>query len=197
MLLRPGNRAPHNVDDHIEVLDVALSQLPVKPLGLDHDDGVAMLARTDSAGATHEFAEALVERGLDFSIGFAMRKGVRLAIFALPTSAWTEAITSDCEIHEGAEVAELTNLDLSAWPSGSRAIARREEPHDEAQFNLFDPNGWRHQVFITNSTDTDITYLEAAPSRPHPSGGPHPLCQRHRAAQPPSATSPATPAGSS
>ena len=38
---------------------------------------------------------------------------------------------------------------------------RREEPHNGAQFNLFDPGGWRHQVFITNSTDPDITYLEA------------------------------------
>jgi hypothetical protein len=160
MVLRPGNRAPHNVDDHIEVLDLALAQLPVKPKGLDRQ-GVAMLARTDAAGATHQFAEALVERGLEFSIGFEMRKGVRLAILALPKTAWTEAITSDCEIREGADVAELTNLDLSSWPEGTRAIVRREEPHDGAQFNLFDPGGWRHQVFITNSTDSDITYLEA------------------------------------
>ena len=58
-------------------------------------------------------------------------------------------------------MAELTNLDLSRWPEGTRAIVRREEPHDGAQFNLFDPAGWRHQVFITNSPDTDITYLEA------------------------------------
>jgi hypothetical protein len=161
ILLRAGNRAPHNADDHIEVLDLALAQLPVKPLGLEPDNGVAMLARTDSAGASHKFVDALVERGIEFSIGFEMRKTVRLAILALPPTAWTEAITSDCEIREGAQVAELTNLDLSRWPVGTRAIVRREEPHDGAQFNLFDPNGWRHQVFITNSTDTDITYLEA------------------------------------
>ena len=120
-----------------------------------------MLVRTDAAGASHKFVDALVERGIEFSIGFEMRKAVRLAILALPSSAWTEAITADCEIREGAEVAELTNLDLSRWPVGTRAIVRREEPHDGAQFNLFDPGGWRHQVFITNSTDTDITYLEA------------------------------------
>ena len=35
------------------------------------------------------------------------------------------------------------------------------EPHAGAQFNLFDPGGLRHQVFITHSSDTDITYLEA------------------------------------
>jgi hypothetical protein len=161
ILLRSGNRAPHNVVDHIEVLDLALAQLPVAPLGSDPDNGVAMLARTDSAGATHGFVDAVVERGIEFSIGFEMRKAVRLAILALPPSAWTEAITSDCEIREGAEVAELTNLDLSSWPEATRAIVRREEPHDGAQFSLFDPNGWRHQVFITNSTDTDISYLEA------------------------------------
>ena len=161
ILLRSGNRAPHNTEDHIEVLDLALAQLPVAPKGLDPDNGVAILARTDSAGATHAFVDALIERGIEFSIGFEMRNDVRLAILALAPSAWTEAITADCEIREGAEVAELRDLDLSRWPDGTRAIVRREEPHDGAQFNLFDPAGWRHQVFITNSTDTDITYLEA------------------------------------
>ena len=117
--------------------------------------------RADSAGASHRFVDALVERGIEFSIGFEMRKAVRLAILALPATAWTEAITADCEIREGADVAELSDLDLSRWPVGTRAIVRREEPHDGAQFNLFDPHGWRHQVFITNSPDSDITYLEA------------------------------------
>jgi hypothetical protein len=161
VLLRPGNRAAHNADDHIEVLHLALAQLPVAPKGLDPVGGVAMLARTDAAGASHKFVDALVERGIEFSIGMEMRKPLRLAILALPARAWTEAITAECEIREGAEVAELTELDLSHWPSGTRAIVRREEPHVGAQFSLFDPDGWRHQVFITNSTDTDITYLEA------------------------------------
>ena len=59
-------------------------------------------------------------------------------------------------------MAEITEyLDLSAWPAGTRAICRREEPHAGAQCNIFEPEGWRHQVFITNSTDADIVYLEA------------------------------------
>jgi hypothetical protein len=161
VLLRPGNRAPHNADDHIEVLDRALAQLPVAPLGLDPRAGVAMLVRTDAAGASHKFIDALVERGIEFSIGMEMRTPLRLAVLALAPSAWTEAITAECEIREGAEVAELTELDLSRWPKGTRAIVRREEPHVGAQFSLFDPDGWRHQVFITNSTDADIAYLEA------------------------------------
>ncbi len=162
MVLRPGNASPHNGADHVEVLELALAQLPVAPLGTDPVGGVEMLARTDSAGASHSFVDALVERGIEFSIGMEMREPVRLAVLALSPSAWTEAITSDGEIREGAEVAELTpHLDLSYWPKGTRAIVRREEPHPGAQFNLFDPGGWRHQVFITNSTDPDITYLEA------------------------------------
>ena len=43
----------------------------------------------------------------------------------------------------------------------SSAGARREEPHPGAQFSLFDPQGWRHQVFITDTADPDIVYLEA------------------------------------
>jgi hypothetical protein len=162
MVLRPGNAGAHNVPDHIEVLELALTQLPVAPIGTDPIEGVAMLVRADSAGATHGFVDALVKRGIEFSIGMEMRHQQRLAILALSPTAWHEALTSDCEIREGAEVAELTeHLDLSLWPEGTRAIVRREEPHPGAQFNLFDPNGWRHQIFMTNSTDPDITYLEA------------------------------------
>lgn len=162
MLLRPGNASAHNADDHIAVLDLALDQLPVAPKGVDPVGGVAMLVRTDAAGASRAFVDALVERGIEFSVGMEMRMPVRLGILALSERDWTEAITSDCEVREGAEVAEITRLvDLSHWPEGTRAIVRREEPHPGAQFNLFDPDGWRHQVFMTNSADADITYLEA------------------------------------
>jgi hypothetical protein len=84
VLLRPGNAAAHDVGDHMAVLELALAQLPVAPLGLDPDNGVAMLVRADTAGASHRFVDALVERGIEFSIGFEMRKDVRPAILALP-----------------------------------------------------------------------------------------------------------------
>jgi hypothetical protein len=162
MLLRPGNASAHDADDHIAVLDLALAQLPVAPEGLDPVAGVTMLVRTDAAGASHAFVDALVERGIEFSVGMEMREPIRLGILALSPSEWTEAITAEGEIREGADVAEITDLvNLSHWPAGTRAIVRREEPHPGAQFNLFDPDGWRHQVFITNSGDPDITYLEA------------------------------------
>lgn len=161
-ILRPGSAGSNTAADHITVLNLALAQLPVKPKGIDPENGVEMLARADSAGATHGFVDELRADRIEFSIGFPIDEAVRLAILALPADAWGEAIRQDCEIREGAQVAEITDLlDLSGWPEGTRVIVRREEPHPGAQFNLFDPAGWRHQVFITDSADPDIAYLEA------------------------------------
>src|SRR5437764_512325 len=82
-------------------------------------------------------------------------------ILDVAPDAWVEAIDQDCALRTGAGVAELTDLlDLSAWPAGTRAICRREEPHPGAHFTLFDPEGWRYQVFLTDSDD-DLSYLEA------------------------------------
>jgi hypothetical protein len=146
----------------VALLELALAQLPVKSDQEDPEGGVAMLVRTDSAGASHVFVEALRDMGIEFSLGFRMSEDVRLAICDLPRSAWMEATDPDMEPREEAQVAELTEgVDLSAWPRGTRMILRRELPHPGATFNLFDPNGYRHQVFICDSADPDIAYLEA------------------------------------
>jgi hypothetical protein len=161
VMLRSGNAGANDADHHLEVLELTLAQLPVKPRGDDPEHGAAMLARADSAGATHAFVNALRAKGIEFSIGFDITVSVRLAILELPESAWVECVTQHGEVRDGASVAELAELDLSSWPEHTRAIVRREEPHPGAQFNLFDPNGWRHQVFICDSSDPDISYLEA------------------------------------
>ena len=161
-ILRPGNAGANTAADHIAVLELALEQLPVKPRGLDPVNGVAMLARADSAGATHDFLDALRAKGIEFSVGADITEAVRLAILDVPANAWVEAVDQDYELREGAQVAELTGLlDLSSWPAGTRAICRREEPHPGASFTLFDPEGWRYQVFLTDSPDHDLAYLEA------------------------------------
>ena len=160
--LRPGSAGANTAADHVELLDQAVAQLPVPTKQEDPEDGVDVLVRADSAGATHGFVDAIVARGFCFSIGFDITEAVRLAILDVPAGAWAVPMTLDMEDRDGAGVTEVTAyLDLSAWPEGTRAIARREEPHVGAQFNLFDPEGFRHQVFITNSADEDIVYLEA------------------------------------
>jgi hypothetical protein len=60
----------------------------------------------------------------------------------------------------GAEVAELSSLDLAGWPPGTRAICRRERPHPGAQLSFTDADGHRFQVFVTDQPDSDLARLE-------------------------------------
>jgi hypothetical protein len=155
-LLRPGNAGSNTADDHIEVLEMAIAQLPDSAITED----VKILVRTDSGGATHDFVNALRGKKINFSIGFDLTEPVREAILATPDTAWVEAITQADEVREGAAVCELDTLDLSAWPKGTRAICRRERPHPGAQLTFTDINGYRFQVFITDQNDYDLARLE-------------------------------------
>jgi hypothetical protein len=154
-ILRPGNATANHAADNIAVLDAGLAQLPTR------EAAELILVRSDSAGATHELVNAVRERELRFSIGFDLTAVVRDAILALPAKAWTPALRQDGEQRDGAEVAELTALDLHNWPVGTRAICRREIPHSGAQLTFSDLDGHRFQVFITDQLDADIAYLEA------------------------------------
>ena len=178
-LLRPGNAGANTAGDHIRVLDAALGQLP----RLAESDP-PMLARADSAGATHDFLDALRERGLLYSVGFDLTERVREAVLALSPDAWVPAITQDGDLRDGAAVAELHDLELSAWPAASRAICRRERPHPGAQLSFTDHDGFRFQVFITDQADTDLAAAGGGSPRPRPGRGPHPLRQGVGAAQP-------------
>ena len=156
-ILRPGNAGSNTASDHIEILAMALAQLPVDPTEVE------VVARADSAGLTHGFVNACRENRVRFSIGYDLTEVVRTACLPVPKRAWRPAVTANgSEDREGAEVAEITDLiDLSRWPVGTRAIARREEPHPGAQLTFTDTDGHRFQVFITDQPDRDIAYLEA------------------------------------
>jgi len=155
--LRPGNAGSNTTADHVEVLDAALEQLPVDP------QEVEVVARADSGGLSHGFVEACRERGVRFAIGYDLTETVRAAVLAVPKRRWIPAVAADgIDERDGAEVAEITDLlDLSAWPEGTRAIVRREDPHPGAQLTFTDIDGHRFQVFITDLPDPDVAYLEA------------------------------------
>jgi hypothetical protein len=155
-ILRPGNAGANNADDHLEVFELALEQLPRQAL-----EG-PILARSDSAGASHALADACRETAVRFSFGYPIDERVRAAILALPERAWRPAINGDGHPREGAWVTELTgHLSLDAWPAGSRLIARRERPHPGAQLSFTDVDGHRFQCFITDQQGTDLAALEA------------------------------------
>jgi hypothetical protein len=155
-LLRPGNAGANNADDHLKALELALEQLPLSAL-----DG-EILARSDSAGASHAFAEGCRETRIQFSLGYAINQTVREQILSLGEDAWRTAVNRDGEPREGAWVTELTGLiDLSSWPAGTRLICRRERPHPGAQLSFSDADGHRFQCFITDQDGEDIAALES------------------------------------
>ena len=63
-MLRPGNAGSNTAADHITVLDLALAQLPQawRPTP-GTPGGPRVLARSDSAGATHAFADGVRRAG--------------------------------------------------------------------------------------------------------------------------------------
>jgi hypothetical protein len=152
-ILRPGNAGSNTAADHITVLEAALSQLPEQVLNR------GTLVRCDSGGATHDFLEAVVARGLSFSVGCDLSERVRATILALPESAWSPALDSGGDLREGAWVAELP-VGLAAWPAGTRALCRRERPHPGAQLSFSDAGGHRFQVVLTNQQGGRIARLE-------------------------------------
>lgn len=153
-VLRPGNAGSNTVIDHHDLLELVLAQLPLSP------EQVPMLVRADSAGASHGFLQALRDAGMMFSVGFDLTLDVRDAVLAVPAAAWVHARTQDGEVRAGAEVAELHGLDLSAWPAGTRAIARREPLHPGAQQAFTDADGHRITCFITDQPEADVAELE-------------------------------------
>src|SRR5207302_7718712 len=63
-MLRPGNAGSNTADDHVELLGLALAQLPVDP------SGVEVVARADSGALTHDFVNACRQAHVRFSVGF-------------------------------------------------------------------------------------------------------------------------------
>lgn len=151
-LLRPGNAGSNTAADHVALLDMAIESLPSQARP-GAEGGPRVLARADSAGATHEFGAACRHRGVGFSFGFPVTAEVRLAITLVPEDIWEPATEADGEERDGAYLAELTHMvDLSAWPQGSRVIVRCERPHPGAYLTLFEAeDGWRYTAFITDT----------------------------------------------
>jgi hypothetical protein len=162
-LLRPGTAGSNTAVDHVAVFDAALAQLPAPRRAHDSDGRVAVLVRTDAAGATKEFAAHLHQAGVEFSVGASLGHfDIHTALATLPKQAWTPAYQArkprtaehgvQIEPRDGAWVAEATHLvDMSSWPPGTRLILRKERPHPGAQLRITDADGLRVTGFLTNT----------------------------------------------
>jgi DDE family transposase len=155
-MLRPGNAGSNTACDHITVVEHALAQIPA-----EHIEDIEILVRTDSAGATHDLLDFCREHRLRYSVGYELTDQVRAAILKIPETAWVAALQTDGSERENGQVAEITtSLDLSAWPTASRVIVRRERAHPGAQLTFTDHDGHRFQAVLTDQPDPDIQVLE-------------------------------------
>lgn len=151
---RRGNANAGTASDHLAMLELVEAQLTVAER--EH-----LVIRTDTAACTHDFLQALAERGIDYTVGFYARADVAEAIKVVPASAWVPAIDAEEQVRDGAWVAELTeHLHLDTWPPGMRVIARKERPHPGAQLRLTDVDGHRITCFATNHPGGDLPALE-------------------------------------
>ena len=163
--LRPGNAAANSIADHVEVLDQAIAGLPAV-IAVGHRDGDdaglverRVRVRTDSAGCTR-FVWRCRERNIGFSVVARRNASVYAAISRIQCNddAWTPALTQHGQPREGAAVAEITHLaDMSAWPTGTRLIVRREPLHPGAQGSLFPSETFRYWGHYTDSDLDPVT----------------------------------------
>src|SRR5271168_303591 len=155
-LLRPGNAGANTAADHQAVLDRALEQIPA-----GHIEGLEILVRSDSAGATHALADYCRDANMRFSVGYELTEQVRAAILEIPENAWVPALDQDGSERANGQVAEITgSVELSSWPQRSRLIVRRERPHPGAQLSFTDRDGYRFQAILTDQDDQEIAVLE-------------------------------------
>jgi hypothetical protein len=126
--LRPGNAGANTAADQIQVAEQAIAQIPA-----EHIEDIELLLRVDSAGASHELLDFCRDGRIRFCVGYDLTETVREAILATPEDAWVSALDQDGSPRPNGQVCEITShLDLSAWPTGSRVIVRRERAHPGA-----------------------------------------------------------------
>lgn len=157
--LRAGNAGANTVEDHLEVLDQAIGQLP-EDIAAGHrvDDDAdtvdrQILVRADSAGCTHGFMDGCVKRNIAFMVSARKNPQVTEAIFDAEgiEIAWQPALNADGTRDEGTLVCELTSLiDDKKLPKGTRLVVRREPLHPGAQRSLFPSMDYRYYGFYTN-----------------------------------------------
>jgi hypothetical protein len=156
-ILRSGNAAANSGADQLTVVDLAIAQLPAE-VAVGHrpgDDpslvGSRVVVRADTAGHVRAFVAGLVARNIEFSISARVSDLLDTAILQLPARRWRPAINPDGSPRRGAQIVEIRDVTLPGVPDGTRIIVRRERPHQGAQLRLWDHDGWRHQVLLTNS----------------------------------------------
>lgn len=164
VLLRPGNAGANNADDHIQVFNTAVNQLPD---GFFDPDGTVIgqkiLVRTDSAGASRKFLWHLHHAGAQFSVSYPVPAGkAHMVDWISDKQYWEPARGADGNDRDDAWVINATDvIPLKDYPPGTNIYLRAEPLHPGAQPTLLDVDGHRITAFLTNSPRWHGPYLDA------------------------------------
>ena len=137
-----------------------------------------LLITVDGAGATLDLIRHISARNtapgrrVHYSVGFDLDQRARTAIGKVSDQDWQHVSDRDGEPRDldDAGVVELTGLlrasaggdELRNWPTDMRIICRRERPSSGAQLcALEEADGWRYQLFATNTPRGQLAFLEA------------------------------------
>lgn len=155
-ILRPGNAGANTADDHIEIVEEVLRQLP-NDLPRDR-----VMIRTDGAGGTKAFLAFLTEQQLRYCVGYGLPFITTDLYRQIDEEAWEPALDAGGVPRHGADVTEITGLlpTGKGWPAGMRVVMRRELPHPGAQLRFEDVDGYRLTAFATNMTTGTLPRLE-------------------------------------
>lgn len=157
--LRPGNATANNAADQLAVIDEAIDSLPAawraghRPGDQPFKVNRRLVVRGDTAACSKAMLNGLVDRNLVFSVGLRASQAAATVVTGLNDDVWTEAIDTSGRPRP-ALIAEVDDLVPDWAPQGTRAIVRRERAHPGASLRLWDHDGWRHQVTLTNDTQT-------------------------------------------
>lgn len=163
--LRPGNATANSASDQLRAIDEAVEGLP-EEWASGHRAGDErgasqrrIVVRTDAAGCVKAFLAGVVERHMEFSVSASTQLPCLVeAVVALrgKKKGWEPALTQGGEVDPDASVREL-KVDLGeGWPEGTRVIVRRERRHPGAQLRLWDDDGFRFCVTLTNSEGNPV-----------------------------------------
>ena len=184
-LLRKGNAGSNTAADHITVLDQALASLPAgwRPDPEAHGSP-AVVVRSDTAGATHRFAQACRDRGVGFSFGFPVDARVWDAVDTLNLAAgWYPAIDAGGEpvtgvggrSHRTGQPVDLAFRDPTC-PAQRKAAPRCTAALHRHRRHASDRVHHRHRPRSARATGRSGT----APPPARPRRGPHPPSQSRR-----------------